>query len=342
MRRIRTPGSKRTTTRFVPTSTWIAGVIEMPAFVHGEERAPYRPVIALILTEDGLIRGTGVQPPEAVDEAVTAAFMQSLSSPMVGKPGIPRRLIVSTPSLAAFFQKFLPETEIVIGPTPEVDEVATSMRRDFTTKQEDEEAAARSYLTRHATPEDVAGFFAAAADLYERAPWTVVPDDQSVLRFTSKALGVDVIACVIGQMKESFGVLFFDSLDDYDDYRALATRMKSGGPPPLMPPQMALSYERGADVHPARRREVQANRWRVSGPDAYPELMLVEPDLLLRPPTGADYRRVEALCLAFCRLLDRQPDLRRAWDRDDRRTRRFTVDLRGAKAVVSIAIAHAA
>ncbi|MDP2341483.1 MAG: hypothetical protein Q8O67_11015 [Deltaproteobacteria bacterium] len=120
MRKIRkTPGPS---TRLGRRTTWIGGVIDI-----ADPRGPERPVVALVLTEDGFVRGSALQPPGFVDEAIAAAVAQSLTRPKAGEPGAPAKLTVATPELAAAFARHLPTTEVFVGPTPEIDEVAYAM-----------------------------------------------------------------------------------------------------------------------------------------------------------------------------------------------------------------------
>jgi hypothetical protein len=46
---------------------------------------------------------------------------------------------------------------------------------------------------------------------------------------------------------------------------------------------------------PALREEIRRYRWPVAKGDAYPTVMLVQPDLGLAPPTRADLAQLEAV-----------------------------------------------
>jgi hypothetical protein len=186
----------------------------------------------------------------------------------------------------------------------------------------------------------LAAFFGAAAELYEHAPWAVVPDDQSLFRITSSKLGLrGGVACVIGQAEESYGVILFDSLEDYARYRRLAGLAMSGGKPTRgFPRHAALSFERAKDLEPAMREEIGKRRWRVAGPAAFPRIMLIEPDMVLRPPTRDDYRRMEGVCRAISRLIDTEAGLSRAWEGGRSLRRRVTVDVEGTPVSVTISL----
>ncbi|MEB3202665.1 MAG: hypothetical protein VKK05_07625, partial [Synechococcus sp.] len=59
------------------------------------------------------------------------------------------------------------------------------------------------------------------------------------------------------------------------------------------PPHRAINFESKRDMPPALREEIRRYRWPVAKGDAYPTVMLVQPDLGLAPPTRADLAQLE-------------------------------------------------
>ncbi|HEU4365101.1 MAG TPA: UPF0149 family protein, partial [Candidatus Krumholzibacteria bacterium] len=317
--------------------TWIAGLAEFPGFVDGEG-PPYRPVAALVLDGEGLILAASLQRPEKRQEAVTDAVRQALGAPTTGEVQRPDRVVVPAAELVPLMKRALPGVKIAVGPTPELDAALASLR-DRTSAPGDEHRT-ESYLTADTTPDALSAFFDAAAELYEHAPWTVVPDDASLFRITSSKLDLrGGVACVIGQAEESYGVILFDSPGDCEEYRRLARlAMSEDMPSRGLPRHAALSFERAQDLAPALRREIGARKWRVAGPAAFPRIMLVEPDMILRPPTHADYRRMEGVCRAISRLIDTEAGLSRAWEGARSLRRRLTVEVEGMPVSVTISL----
>jgi hypothetical protein len=163
--------------------------------------------------------------------------------------------------------------------------------------------------------ETLAAFFKVAARLYRAAPWKLAWDSQ-VLALDVPAYGVQG-AClsIIGQLKESFGLLVFES---YEKYRALERaseqHQESGQPlESLGTSVLALNFDRGADIPPPMRQEIGAHGWEVAGPEAYPRVMLTEPDVLARPLTDRDVRLVTVAAAAVTAFVARHRDVFEAW-----------------------------
>lgn len=131
--------------------------------------------------------------------------------------------------------------------------------------------------------------------------------------------------CVIGQNRESYGVILFDSVATYRHYVALAERMDAGEEDALReyPPHRAINIEPKASMPAALLREIKQHRWPLASGDAFPTIMLVQQDLVLTPPCRADYRQLKTVALAQCEWLDTEPELSRQWSQSSGRRRRF-------------------
>ncbi|MEL6338667.1 MAG: hypothetical protein AAFQ65_02040 [Myxococcota bacterium] len=80
-------------------------------------------------------------------------------------------------------------------------------------------SSAPSYLPPDGDPSIVAALFEALAQLYRRAPWKSVPEDQSVIGVTIEQLDVhDAVVSVIGQAGQNFGFVVFDNAGDFESY----------------------------------------------------------------------------------------------------------------------------
>ncbi|HEX5130984.1 MAG TPA: UPF0149 family protein [Candidatus Krumholzibacteria bacterium] len=316
--------------------TWIAGLGEFPALVGDEDRA-YRPLAALVLDFRGLVLALALRRPEEPDAAVAEALRSALEAPAVGEAGPPERVVVPAREMVALVARALPGVEIAVGPAPELDEALESLREHAASHRERE---ARGYLSADVTPSTMAAFFEAAAELYQRAPWTVVPDDESLFGITSSGLGIRAgVVCVIGQMGENYGVILFNSAEDFARFQRMASLAMAGAEPRRgFPRHAALNYEHAKDMPPAMREEIRAHKWPVAGPAAFPQIMLVEPDMTLRPPARDDYRRMEGVCRAITRLIDTEAGLARAWRVGPRLRRRVTVDVDGTPVSVTISV----
>lgn len=72
-------------------------------------------------------------------------------------------------------------------------------------------------------PALVTRFFTAGAALYRLGPWTLVPSDSDVLRVDAPMLGLrDACISVVGQIRQSYGVLCFGSAEQLMAFRRRA------------------------------------------------------------------------------------------------------------------------
>jgi hypothetical protein len=288
---------------------WVGGLVSMPAYVTGEGE-PYRPEVLFWMGAEGAVLGSTAGKPGEVLGTANTSLREAMERPMWGRPHAPSRVRVSSPDLAAALREGQPGLEVVCAPTPEIDAVLATMREKIGEDAETEQ----SYLSPEVSPEAVASLFRAAAALFRAKPWKVVPGDESLFSVTIEKLGVrDAALSVIGQMGQSFGLLLFAGLDDFEAYLDAADAMEHGEEP-VTPPHFALNFERGAEMSAALRKEVAEHHWEVAAADAYPSLLAVDEDVVARPPTAEEVTIVEAIARALLEVLGARKALAAAWN----------------------------
>ena len=160
------------------------------------------------------------------------------------------------------------------GATPQIDQARSVLWEHMAGGQGVTGMEALStYLTEDVRPEAIAGFFEAAAELYRRRPWERVPDDRHLFQVSCGALGMGGwTGCVIGQNREHYGVILFDSLQDYGRYVELGERAEQGDEDAMRraPPHRAIHFESKRDMPQLLLKEIQRHRWPVAGGDAFP------------------------------------------------------------------------
>ncbi len=281
----------------------------MPGYVTGEGE-PYRPEALLWLDDKQLVLGVTTEKPGELLARASASLAETMVKPMVGKADAPTRIRVASKELAEVLHAGHPNIEIVCAPTPEVDAVMASMREHMGDHTEKEQ----TYLEPDITPEMMASFFHSAATLFRARPWAHIPANRNVFSLTIEQLGLrEAALVVIGQMGESLGFILFASLDDYALFHEAASALEREEDAKL-PHHFALNFERGADLSPALRKEVSTHRWEVAGPEAYPWPVVVDPDLVARPPTAKEVTISEAICLSLPQLLPQTKALDAAWN----------------------------
>ncbi|MEB3156248.1 MAG: DUF6398 domain-containing protein, partial [Cyanobacteriota bacterium] len=163
---------------------------------------------------------------------------------------------------------------------------------------------------------------------------------------TCLPLGIQKWAgCVIGQGGESYGVLLFDSAADYRRYLAAAERAEAGegwerDGEEGFPRHRVINYEPRQAMPPGLLREIKRHAWPVAADDAFPTILLVEPDLVLLPPRTRDWRQLELVAAALCEWLDTEPRLADLWTQSAPRRRRFRVKIGEETLPVLIGVAE--
>jgi len=326
------------------SDVWEIGLAPLPAFVPGDDGQPVRPLVALVVDSSGRIRGSAIGHPDRPLEALEPAIAMAIEEPQAPcVPGLPRRAVVASSRLLKLVPPLLSGVMVTRGDTPRLDHATSSLREQMAGGEEQRGLGGLStYLSADVTPEVVASFFKAAAALYERRPWQHLPSDGHLFTVSCAALRIKGWAgCVIGQNRENYGVILFQSVADYDRYVELAERVEAEGLEVMeaAPPHRALNFEAKRAMPPAFLEEIQRHGWPVAKGDAYPTVMLVQPDLGLAPPTRADLAQLEAVAGALRQWLDSEPDLARCWEGPSVRRRRFRVPVGAMKVPVTIGVA---
>jgi hypothetical protein len=323
---------------------WEIGLAPMPATVPGDDGLPVRPLVALVVESGGRVRGSAIGHPDRPLEALEPAIEMAIEAPQAPcVPGLPRRVVVDSSRLLKLVPSLLPGVMVTRGETPRLDQATSSLRDQLVGGAEERGLAGlTTYLTADITAEAVSSFFRTAAELYDRRPWEHVPSDGHLFTVSCAALRIKGWAgCVIGQNRESYGVILFESAADYERYVELAERADFEGPQVMDagPPHRAINFEPKQGMPAALLQEIQGHGWPVAKGAAYPTVMIVQPGLMLTPPTQADLRQLEAVAGALTQWLDAEPDLASCWAGSSVCRRRFRVPVGGMDVPVTIGVA---
>ncbi len=221
---------------------------------------------------------------------------EAMQSPLVGPPRRTERVRVASDALAAEVRAELDGSiALEVAATPEIDVLVAGML-----EAAPEHGVPPSYLEEGRVPADVvADLFDAAARLYRAAPWRFASDDQ-VLALDIPALGLEgARVSSMGALEQTFGLAIFASQDAYENFRSAAQDFAFDPPEEsealdLGAEEWVLLFEPKAELPAEMRREIQAHRWRVAGPRAYPVVQRVLRDAVPRPLEARDVRIVAA------------------------------------------------
>jgi hypothetical protein len=211
----------------------------------------------------------------------------------------PTHLRVASESLAAVLREAMPALEVVCAATPEVEALLDQMREQFTEDAVEEQ----TYLSDQADVAGMSALFAAGAALYRAAPWDSALVDHAYLFVTIKQLDLsNAVLALTGKLGRSPGIVLLASLAHYSAYCEALPQLARGDRP-VLPRQLALNFERGAELSPGQRKEIVMHGWEVAGADAYPWLVVLDEDLIARAPTRREITLAEVLSLALCTLV---------------------------------------
>jgi hypothetical protein len=278
------------------TSEWVGGRLTSPFYII--EDGPHRPEMDLCLElPEGIVVGFDVLDPSGPGQSFAETLKKIMESPMAGPPRRPDRIRVADDQLADEIREAMPDMDVDVAPTPELDEIIMHMKNNLP----EEDPAGMSYFEGGAIYPDTIGFlFKAAELLYNTAPWKSVYDSD-VFRLDIPELGVEG-AClsVIGAVEDIPGFMIFPSYRGYQNFRNLAKEgIPPSGPVNMGTELLSLNYERGADLPEAMRKEAARHNWPVAGPDAYPHVTNLESDCMHRPLTENDILIVSHCALSL-------------------------------------------
>jgi hypothetical protein len=279
---------------------WIGGRFRFPLpFREGDELIHSEVVLWLELPSLLLVGSVMTDPrtPISFRETLDTA----IERPAVGEPRRPTRIRVSDAGLAEELRG-ADGIPIVVAPVPELDEVFADMVDEIAESQEP------SYFgDGEITPAVIAELFAVARLLFRVAPWRQV-SDQQIVRVDIPAYDIaDACLSVIGAAGESFGLLLFRSIEDFDRFGT--STIDPSDPSDGEPAMRSLSFDRKKDLPPPMLREIEHNRWPVAGPKAYPVVISVNAQMQPLPTTERDVRIMTACTRAFLSFFEQHRDV---------------------------------
>ncbi|HEU4614028.1 MAG TPA: hypothetical protein VFS15_18165 [Kofleriaceae bacterium] len=287
---------------------WIGALVTFPSYVTGEGE-PFKPTAVMWLEPETnwIVDSQLVRPEEALPRAA-GLFHLATREPHAGEPRMPRRVRVSDEALAHALRGALGDVELVVAPTPEIDEVVASLTEHLARgDREDEEVM--TYLGPDLAPGDLAHLFRAAARLYRARPWVHIPPDAFV-GVRCERLGIEHGAlCVVGQMGESYGFSLFRSIEDAERFMVVAET----GDPSDLPEHFMFTFDDRRELPELLVREIVEQGWEVAGPHAYPSFAVVDEDRVGRGLTLEEHVGMTAIVTALAELVENETLLGDAW-----------------------------
>jgi hypothetical protein len=258
----------------VRAGEWEADLVAMPAALDD----PAARLAALLLVAEGYVLHSDVlvrPSPEAGAMAEAIAEAVAAAGEKVG--ALPKRVKVRDIETAAALPGALakrlgdagPVPDAASGKLPGLDEAAFALAGQAAGEPRRFLGSFPEVWSGWGFPGDlVPRLFRLAAAYHRAAPWALLPDHYW-LEAAVPAGGVWT-AVVLGNAGREFGLALYSERADFEGMFAKARR---GSPfDDLAGRIVTLSFDRGADLPRAMRREVAAAGWEVAGAEAYPRL----------------------------------------------------------------------
>lgn len=295
-----------------PDSVWIIGKAISTELVMLDGKA-CQPHMFVVMERGGLIRAFSAGRADHGKALLREALSMAETSPMAGVPGRPNQVIVGHEDLADQVRSARPGIEVLVHPTPEMDELLLELSQSLGRNGEESESCPPGGVFKPEILEShKASWYRAAADMYARAPWMLLSENRTLLRLAAPAAGIEeLVVCMIGELGESLGFLVFHSSEDFGRYCELAEHVDRNEVPPLdqMPDHYALNYIRLSDLPAADRKRFKKARHALADADAYPELLHIGPMMNSMPVGIEDLRMAELTCRTISWLMDNEPRL---------------------------------
>lgn len=325
---------------------WEIGLRPLPLRVLEDDGAAFQPSLLLVVEASGLVRAMHPVNPADWQEHLPALLHQAVTAPASGcRRGRPSRVVVGSPELLEPLAPLLPDLPLRLGATPLLEQ-AVEVFSSTLTLEDLEEALSidvddpgLSWLAADVTPAGAHAFFEAAAALHARQPWNCFPQEGHLFRVTSSALGVRqwLGFAITDDDDLDQALLLFRSEEDYWEYEQFIKRadrqpLRAENP---WPRHLVIRFQLLQDLEEGLRAEIQRHGWPLATGAVAPQLLLVEPDRRIVPPTAALLRQLQAITWGLVRWIDRGIEDPARWHRR-LQPRRFQIDLGDGVVPVSI------
>lgn len=305
----------------------------MPAYVTGEGD-PYRPEALVWMGANGALLGSTLAKPGEAARHAAESLRNAIEKPMFGRAHAPARVRVASPEIADALRIAHPSIAVTCAPTPELDAVLSMMQE----KMADDAEANRSYFSPGVDAAAIASMFHAVAGLYRSKPWEIVPTEHNLISFTSEKLNVrDATLVVIGQAGESYGVILFSGVEQWDAYLEAVDAIQHGDEPDI-PAHFALNFEQKSDLAVGLLSEIERHHWEVADGAAYPWLLAADRGGIPRAPTADEVTTVEAISRALPEMLRDRDRLAAAWECGESVARTMSVQTHAGEFEVTLQI----
>lgn len=169
----------------VQACEWVGGAVKPSSYVI-DESGSFRPTAIVWLDGDRMMQGMDMAMPGEEIETALASLDEALHKPKFGQPLPPTKIRIADPDIADVVKRHYTSIEVVLAPTPELDEIEKSM-----SEFKSDERRPLTYAEQGLNPYAVASYYESQAKLYRAAPWKKVPTDLCLFSVSMESLGIE-------------------------------------------------------------------------------------------------------------------------------------------------------
>ncbi|HWE36167.1 MAG TPA: hypothetical protein VG406_06310 [Isosphaeraceae bacterium] len=284
--------------------TWQADAREFPRHIEAEGHR-FRPWMVLVTSRtDNLVLGNALSEVPPTPEEVWDALAAAMLEPAMGEPHRPAEVQVRSHPTWDALRGHLAEIDVECVEVDVLDQL--DFVHESLTKHLESEEPPGLLAMPGMTPGRIAGFFAAAAEFYRRAPWRALGYEATARIDCPKFESGPWYAVVMGQSGLTLGLALYEDLD-------LLRRMWAGD---LSDEEnaretvaLSVTFDDASGIPPADFDAAEANGWEVAGPEAYPAVFRKERGMSMRPPLAWELELLEGCLRALpAFVVRRRPD----------------------------------
>ena len=251
---------------------WLFSLRRAPAWIEEIEGDDfYRPYLALVVEHDeGVVRAHDMKKDKPASEDLHRVILQAMLFPASGSGTAyrPREIRCDDEVYVAELQKLLAPLDIVVTTylnLPAIDVCLREMAISF-----DVDGQARPHLVDIPGLEtgQLAAFYLAAANYFQKAPWRKVADDQ-IVAVHIPSMAEPVYAVILGAGGEVEGLALYQTLGPLRYAQAGLPALPTGDGDNVI----SMLYSEMHEISFAELDALEFHQWPIAGPTAYPLLM---------------------------------------------------------------------
>jgi hypothetical protein len=259
---------------------WQADLRRMPAWVTGEGE-PYRAWLGMVVScTSQMVLATDLVAQRPQPGWLWEVLEKAMRHPMCGTAHRPAKI-----ELAAIDQRDLlaplarrADVECVVADQLQVLDAAVAELGQFMSGDHTAPSVLQSPGIKL---EQVASFYAAAAEFYRRKPWRRVQGDTPIRVECDKFDSGPWLAVVMGQSGVQQGLAIYE---DEDALRKLIHGKHGDDQKARAMSAVSLMFSEAFEMHVADLDAAEEHGWPVGGPEAYPLVLRVNPGCAVRAP----------------------------------------------------------